>query len=75
MGATLFEAKGMDRKCGPEWGIQMSQISRIESFLFRALWLIMRGMAKNGSIDPIDIDNWQRDYMNAGGGSISPPRS
>lgn len=54
----------------------MNQISRIESFLFRALWLILRAMAKSGLVDPLDIDEWQRDYLNAGGGTITPrPRS
>ena len=51
----------------------MDQTSRIESFLFRALWMILRGMAKSGYIDPLDIDKWQRNYINAGGGSIAPP--
>lgn len=52
----------------------MDQMTRIETFLFRALWLILRAMANSGKIDHVVIDEWQRDYINAGGGSIAPPR-
>lgn len=51
----------------------MDQMTRIEIFLFRALWLIMRSMANNGILEHTAIDQWQRDYLNAGGGSIAPP--
>jgi len=48
------------------------QISRVEEFLFRALWLILKAMVGTGALSEKDFNDWHGDYMNAGGGTITP---
>ena len=52
----------------------MDRLARIETFLFRALWIIMWLIYKRGGdrTDEQRMHNWRADYYRAGGNEIEP---
>jgi len=49
------------------------QMSRVEQYMVRGMYLLLKAEVARGGIPQHQFEEWERDYVNDGGGTISPP--